>query len=133
MVFQLPAEIAKNKRSRVAFCNAVAREVIERRRGSTKVYIFETSAGQHRSERPRDGGWRGGKDRAVVVAKLVTAVRLKRGLSVFVHDMRHTFGERLRAAGVTVDTVGDLLGHREGRECVVLQSPESGAHKMLSA
>ena len=44
-----------------------------------------------------------------------------------VHDMRHTFGERLRAAGVTVDTVGDLLGHR-GRGVSALycraQNPE---------
>lgn len=28
-----------------------------------------------------------------------------------VHDLRHTFGERLREQGINMDTCGDLLGH----------------------
>lgn len=128
LVFQLPAEIAKNKRSRLVFCNAIARGVIERRRGATKVYIFETLAGQHRSRTSSGWGWRGARDRAVRLYEARHGSQAQEGFKrVRVHDMRHTFGERLRAAGVTVDTVGDLLGHR-GRGVSALycraQNPE---------
>jgi integrase len=34
---------------------------------------------------------------------------------VRVHDMKHTFGRRLRAAGVSYEDRQDLLGHRSGR------------------
>jgi hypothetical protein len=32
-----------------------------------------------------------------------------------VHDLRHTFGRRLRAAGVSFEDRQDLLGHRSTR------------------
>ncbi|MFM9847702.1 MAG: tyrosine-type recombinase/integrase [Hyphomicrobiaceae bacterium] len=42
--------------------------------------------------------------------------RLKVGLpNVRVHDLKHTFGRRLRAAGVSFEDRQDLLGHRSGR------------------
>ena len=34
---------------------------------------------------------------------------------VRVHDLKHTFGRRLRAAGVTFEDRQDLIGHRAGR------------------
>lgn len=34
---------------------------------------------------------------------------------VRVHDLKHTFGRRLRAAGVRFEDRQDLLGHRSGR------------------
>ncbi len=34
---------------------------------------------------------------------------------VRVHDLKHTFGRRLRAAGVGFEDRQDLLGHRSGR------------------
>jgi hypothetical protein len=34
---------------------------------------------------------------------------------VRVHDLKHTFGRRLRAAGVSFEDRQDLLGHRSGR------------------
>jgi len=34
---------------------------------------------------------------------------------VRVHDMKHTFGRRLRAAGVSFEDRQDLLGHRSAR------------------
>ena len=36
-------------------------------------------------------------------------------LQVRVHDMKHTFGRRLRAAGVSFEDRQDLLGHKSGR------------------
>jgi integrase len=34
---------------------------------------------------------------------------------VRVHDLKHTFGRRLRAAGVSFEDRQDLLGHRSSR------------------
>jgi len=36
-------------------------------------------------------------------------------LRVRVHDLKHIFGRRLRAAGVSFEDRQDLLGHRSGR------------------
>jgi hypothetical protein len=42
--------------------------------------------------------------------------REKAGLPhVRVHDLKHTFGRRLRAAGVSFEDRQDLLGHRSGK------------------
>ena len=42
--------------------------------------------------------------------------RKRAGLTrVRVHDLKHTFGRRLRAAGVSFEDRQDLLGHRSGR------------------
>jgi integrase len=35
--------------------------------------------------------------------------------SLRVHDLRHTFGRRLRAINVSLEDREDLLGHRSGR------------------
>jgi integrase len=34
---------------------------------------------------------------------------------VWVHDLKHTFGRRLRAAGVSLEDRQDLLGHKSSR------------------
>jgi hypothetical protein len=42
--------------------------------------------------------------------------RTRAGLpQVRVHDLKHTFGRRLRAAGVSFEDRQDLLGHKAGR------------------
>ena len=42
--------------------------------------------------------------------------RKRTGLTqVRVHDLKHTFGRRLRAAGVSFEDRQDLLGHKSGR------------------
>ncbi|EKD45285.1 MAG: hypothetical protein ACD_69C00355G0003 [uncultured bacterium] len=41
--------------------------------------------------------------------------RRKVALAVRVHDLKHTFGRRLRAAGVSFEDRQDLLGHTSGR------------------
>jgi len=42
--------------------------------------------------------------------------RGKAGLPTLrVHDLKHTFGRRLRAAGVSFEDRQDLLGHKSGR------------------
>ena len=41
-----------------------------------------------------------------------------------VHDLKHTFGRRLRAAGVSVETRKVLLGHRNGDITTHYSAPE---------
>ena len=44
------------------------------------------------------------------------SARVRAGLTqVRVHDLKHTFGRRLRASGVSIEDRQDLLGHRSGR------------------
>ena len=45
---------------------------------------------------------------------------------VRVHDLKHTFGRRLRAAGVSFEDRQDLLGHRSGRITTHYSAAELG-------
>ena len=43
---------------------------------------------------------------------------------VRVHDLRHTFGHRLRAAGVSYEDRQDLLGHKSDRITTHYSAPD---------
>jgi integrase len=65
------------------------------------------------------------------VARMLNSAWLKaRGRAglpqVRVHDLKHTFGRRLRAAGVSFEDRQDLLGHRSGRITTHYSAPELG-------
>lgn len=80
--------------------NRIARSVIEERRGKDDTYVF-TYRG-HPLKHMLSNGWR--------------RARQEVGLpQVRVHDMKHTYGRRLRAAGVSFEDRQDLLGHKSGR------------------
>ena len=100
-VFIIPSESAKNNHERIVPLNAVARSIIETRRAANPfaVYVFEYSG--HKLSRPTNKAWNRAKAKA--------------GLEeVRWHDLRHTFGMRLRAAGVGLEDRADLLGHHRG-------------------
>jgi len=44
--------------------------------------------------------------------------------TVRVHDLRHTFGQRLRYAGVSFEDRQDLLGHKSDRITTHYSAPE---------
>jgi integrase len=98
-VFIIPGKAVKNAEDRLVVLNRTARSVIERRRGQHESHVFA-----HRGKpvsRMLNSGW-------------LTA-RTAAGLpQVRVHDLKHTFGRRLRAAGVGFEDRQDLLGHRSG-------------------
>jgi integrase len=51
--------------------------------------------------------------------------RKKAGLpDIRVHDLKHTFGTRLRHAGVSFEDRQDLLGHKSGRITAHYSAPE---------
>jgi len=86
-----------------------ARSVIEERRDSHPDFVF-TYRG-HPVQNINNSAWK--------------RIRKKIGLpQVRVHDLKHTFGRRLRAAGVELETRKVLLGHRNGDITTHYSAPE---------
>ncbi len=99
-VFIIPGRQVKNGDDRLVVLNHVALSVIEEVRGQHPDYAF-TFQGVPIT-RINNSAWR--------------KARVRAGLPfVRVHDLKHTFGRRLRAAGVSFEDRQDLLGHRSGR------------------
>ncbi|HFE6164883.1 TPA: tyrosine-type recombinase/integrase, partial [Legionella pneumophila] len=100
MVFIIPAELVKNGEERLVVCNDTARSVVEEERGKHPTHVFSFR----------------GKPLARILSTGWRQARIKPNLQqVRVHDLKHTFGRRLRAAGVSFEDRQDLLGHRSGR------------------
>jgi integrase len=77
-----------------------AASVAEARRGKHETHVFSFR----------------GKPVAHMLNSVWKRAREKADLrQVRVHDLKHTFGRRLRAAGVSFEDRQDLLGHRSGR------------------
>jgi integrase len=108
-VFIFPAERVNNREERLVVLNRVAKAIIEKVRGDHPDYVF-TYQGKPVT-RICNTAWKGARKRA--------------GLpKVRVHDLKHTFGRRLRAAGVSFEDRQDLLGHRSGRITTYYSQPE---------
>lgn len=100
MVFIIPAELVKNGEERLVVCNEAAQSVVNGERGKHSTHVFSYR----------------GKPLARILSTGWRQARIKVELShVRVHDLKHTFGRRLRAAGVSFEDRQDLLGHRSGR------------------
>jgi integrase len=111
-VFLLPAEAAKNGEERVIVLNSIARSVANSQRGRSAEHVFVNRFGK-RYGRLYNGTWR--------------KARVKAGVPALrVHDLRHTFGHRLRAAGVGLEDRADLLGHSTGRMTTHYSAAELG-------
>jgi len=109
-VFVIPADFGgrrsnsgvKNGEDRIVVLNRVARSVIEECRGQHPEFVFVYQR-------------RNGKRYEPVLRINNTAWQRAREvcqLPVRVHDLKHTFGRRLRAAGVGLETRRVLLGHK---------------------
>ncbi len=99
-VFIIPKWRVKNRNERLVVLNRVAHQVIEEVRGIHSEYVF-TYQGRP-IKRMLNSGWK--------------SARLRVGFPyVRVHDLKHTFGRRLRATGVNFEDRQDLLGHKSGR------------------
>lgn len=99
-VFIVPAEFVKNGDERLVVLNDIAKSVVDARRGKHPTHVFSYKGKP--TQRMLNSSW--------------CRVRKEVGLpQVRVHDLKHTFGRRLRAAGVSFEDRQDLLGHRSGR------------------
>jgi len=80
--------------------NEVAGAAVDRQRGRHPEFVFTYKG--HRLSRMMTTAWKKARQRV--------------GLpQVRVHDLKHTFGHRLRAAGVPFEERQDLPEHRSGR------------------
>ncbi len=121
-VFIIPGEHVKNREDRLVVLNRVARSVIESMRGKHDTFVFV-----YRGKpiaRMLNSGWKHARAR-IGLAELR------------VHDLKHTFGRRLRAAGVSFEDRQDLLGHKSSRvtthySCAELQSLLFAANKVCA-
>jgi len=99
-VFIIPDTLVKNGEDRLVVLNRIAMSIVNAVRGKHRMYVFTYNG--ERIRKMNSSAWRKG--------------RLRAGLpQVRVHDLKHTFGRRLRAAGVSFEDRQDLLGHRSGR------------------
>ncbi len=100
-VFVIPNEYSKNKLDRLVPLNDTALQVIDEVRGQHPVYVFTRSDGQNRLYQMSNKSW----EKARKLAHL----------PVRIHDLKHAFGRRLRAAQVSLEDRQDLLGHKSYR------------------
>lgn len=108
-VFLIPGERVKNREDRLVVLNRVARSVIDAQRGKHPEYVFV---------------WRGQPVKFINNSGWQNARKAVELAHVRVHDLKHTFGRRLRAAGVPLETRKVLLGHRNGDITSHYSAPE---------
>lgn len=118
-VFLLPGEVTKTGKPRVLVLNDTAQSIVESQRGLHDRYVFsfaDSRGTRDRLNTLRNSGWLAARRRASVRYKKELGREPPRGFQrVRGHDLRHTFGRRLRAAGVSLEDRQDLLGHEAGR------------------
>lgn len=114
-VFAVPGELVKNAKPRILVLNRVAASIVEDQRGLHKEFVFVGSRGQP-LQKMNNNPWRQAWKRA----GLPVDPKYKRG----VHNLKHTFGQRLRAAGVSEEDRQFLLGHRTASLTTHYSAPE---------
>jgi len=129
-VFVLPAWATKNSEARIVILNDEAQAILEEVRGEHPVYVFTHK--HHRRYRRRYAkllgkGWQGARARAAARYETELGARVPEGFRrVRVQDLRHTYGRRLRAAGVPLEDRKILLGHKDREITTHYSAPEIG-------
>lgn len=93
-------QLVKNGHDRLIVLNEAAQAVLKQVRGCNQEYVFSYRG--KAVTKMNNTAWK----RARKVAGLP---------QVRVHDLKHTFGRRLRSTGVGFEDRQDLLGHKSGR------------------
>lgn len=95
-VFVIPPEAFKTNRTHVVILNDVAWSIVQTQRGKHPIWVFPFRG--RRVYRMNNTSWKKMRARASLPF-------------VRIHDLRHTFATRLRAAGVPAEDRNALLGH----------------------
>jgi len=124
-VFVIPAELAKNGTERVIVLNRVARSVVNKQRGVHPDYVFAFKGGP--VTRMYNSAWkRSRRDAAASYRERLGADCPDGFRKLRVHDLKHTFGRRLRAADVSFENRQDLLGYKSSRVTTDYSAAELG-------
>jgi integrase len=131
-VFIIEGDKVKNEQDRLIVLNRVARSVVDSVRGQHPEYVFV------RHPKPKEAkpvpldsmnttAWKNARKRAADKWAERTGEPAPDGFRrVRVHDLKHTFGRRLRAAGVSFEDRQDMLGHKSGRITTHYSAAELG-------
>ncbi|MGH1470310.1 MAG: hypothetical protein ACRBCS_03905 [Cellvibrionaceae bacterium] len=103
-VFVLPESVTRTKNDRVAVLNSVARKVIEARRRLHSENVF-TYLGKPLTKL-HNSAWK----RCWHLAGFPPEKEILKG----VPNLSHSYGRRLRSAGIALETHKALLGHANG-------------------
>jgi len=110
-VFIIPSKLVKNREARLVVLNGMAQAIIEEVRGVNTQYVF-TYKGRPIT-RMNNSAWKRARQKVDLPY-------------IRIHDLKHTFGRRLRAAGVSFEDRQDLLGHKAGRITTHYSAAEIG-------
>lgn len=126
-VFLIPSDFGgrrehsgvKNRDERLVVLNEVAKRVVDGQRGMHPSLVFPYGKpdqfGPTAVHRMNDSAWKKARVRAASKWEEIHKTQAHPGFrSIRVHDLKHTFGRRLRAAGVTEEDRKALLGHKNG-------------------
>jgi integrase len=125
-VFIIPRDYVKNGLDRYVVLNRIAESVIESCRGAHREFVFT------RDGKPVAGinnsGWKAARRRAAERYPQQFKKPCPAGFrSIRVHDLKHRYGHRLRAAGVDFEDRKLLLGHKSNQVTTHYSAPELGA------
>jgi integrase len=110
-IFVIPRERTKAERDRFVVLNRIARSVIESCRGRHPEAVF-TYDGKPVTK-IYNSGWKSARRRAALRYEQELGRPCPAGFrSIRVHDCKHTYGHRLRGAGVSFEDRKVLLGHK---------------------
>jgi integrase len=124
-VFVIPRKFVKNGLDRYVVLNRIARSVIESCRGKHPEFVF-THEGKPVTK-IYNSGWKGARRRAAKRYENEFQRPCPAGFRcVRVHDLKHTYGHRLRAVGVGFEDRKVLLGHRSAHVTTHYSAPEIG-------
>lgn len=125
-IFIIPRDYVKNALDRYVVLNRIARSVIAKCRGRHPEFVF-TLDGQPLTK-IHNSGWRGARRRAALRYEKELGRPCPSGFRrIRVHDLKHTWGHFLRAAGVSFEDRKLLLGHKAGHVTTHYSAPEIGA------
>lgn len=108
-LFELPD--SKNGLPMYAFCNSVAREVVNRQRGRHPEYVFVHDG--HRISKMNNTAWKTARRKAGL-ENVFGPTRSKMPRHFRVHDLRVTCSTWLREAGVSREDRQAILNHYNG-------------------
>lgn len=118
-VFVVPGNQVKNGDARLIVLNSIAKSVVEDSRGIHPEYVFTYASAKGTRDRVgkiNNSSWKNAREQAADRWTETTTESAAWGFRhLRVHDLKHTFGRRLRAAGVSFEDRQDLLGHRSHR------------------
>jgi integrase len=109
-VFVIPPEHYKTNRKHVLILNDTAWTIVERHRGRHDefVFVYRRERSVHVDQAPAMEYHRVGTQNNTAFQGARAAAKLAK---FRIHDARHTFGQRLRDAGVSEEDRALLLGH----------------------